>query len=188
MGSYTIAFHAAGAPPIIGAIIMFFIPKVKQHYPAATEAETFASISLLDVHHVSSQHFRDTMQKLNQNSGGGPSSTELEVINASDIFLGEKNTKRPEHVTISEIPVEIGSENESQEEEQRLLPTESEEKENQTHVTDENSTENKDNTHEKIDEVDEKQKLLQSDSHTDLKNDNNSLTGEVLKTIGISEA
>ena len=128
------------------------------------------------------------MQKLNQNSGGGPSSTELEVINASDIFLGEKNTKRPEHVTISEIPVEIGSENESQEEEQRLLPTESEEKENQTHVTHENSTENKDNTQEKIDEVDEKQKLLQSDSHTDLKNDNNSLTGEVLKTIGISEA
>lgn len=128
------------------------------------------------------------MQKLNQNSGGGPSSTELEVINASDIFLGEKNIRRPEHVTISEIPLEIGSENESREEEQKLLPTESEKKENQAHVTDENSTESKDNTHEKIDKVDEKQKLLQNDSHTDIKNDDDSLTGEVLKTVGISEA
>lgn len=168
-------------------------------YKSVTECEMFlnSEFSNLYIFRIKFEDFflysvisifiTDTMQKLNQNSGGGPSSTELEVIHASDIFLGEKNTRRPEHVTISEIPIEIGSENESQEE-QRLLPTESDKKENQTHVTDENSTENKENTHEKIDEVDEKQKLLQNDSHTDIKNDDDCLTGEVVKTIGISEA
>lgn len=30
LGSYTIAFHAAGTPPIIGACLMFFIPQPKQ--------------------------------------------------------------------------------------------------------------------------------------------------------------
>ena len=30
MGDYRIAFHVAGAPPILGAIMMFFIPKVEQ--------------------------------------------------------------------------------------------------------------------------------------------------------------
>ena len=30
MGDYKIAFHVAGAPPILGALLMFFIPKVTQ--------------------------------------------------------------------------------------------------------------------------------------------------------------
>lgn len=30
MGNYKMAFHVAGAPPILGAILMFFIPKVQQ--------------------------------------------------------------------------------------------------------------------------------------------------------------
>lgn len=30
MGNYRVAFHVAGAPPILGAILMFLIPKVEQ--------------------------------------------------------------------------------------------------------------------------------------------------------------
>lgn len=80
---------------------MFFIPKIKQNYPAVTEAQTFASISLLDVHHVSSQHFKDTMQRLNQNSGSGPAASELEVVHASQIFLNEKKSDTNHHVSRS---------------------------------------------------------------------------------------
>lgn len=30
LGSYNVAFHVAGVPPIIGALLMFFIPRHKQ--------------------------------------------------------------------------------------------------------------------------------------------------------------
>ena len=30
LGDYKVAFHVAGAPPILGALLMFFIPKVTQ--------------------------------------------------------------------------------------------------------------------------------------------------------------
>ncbi|XP_041350993.1 monocarboxylate transporter 10-like [Gigantopelta aegis] len=49
LGSYKIAFHAAGAPPILGAAIMFFIPAIKQNYPAVTEIEEFAAVSLHNI-------------------------------------------------------------------------------------------------------------------------------------------
>ncbi|XP_074650030.1 monocarboxylate transporter 10-like [Tubulanus polymorphus] len=50
MGSYNVAFHCAGAPPLIGAIIMFFIPKLVQHFPAVTHAEEEIIMSKLNLY------------------------------------------------------------------------------------------------------------------------------------------
>ncbi|KAK3096944.1 hypothetical protein FSP39_005008 [Pinctada imbricata] len=50
MGTYKIAFILAGMPPIIGSIIMCFIPRTRQAYPGATETHHFASMSMVDVY------------------------------------------------------------------------------------------------------------------------------------------
>ncbi|XP_064629022.1 monocarboxylate transporter 10-like [Lineus longissimus] len=46
LGTYSIPFYAAGVPPIIGALVMFAIPAVVQHYPHVTEAEEHQIMSL----------------------------------------------------------------------------------------------------------------------------------------------
>lgn len=46
MGSYKVAFHLSGAPPIIGAIIMFLIPKIKKHRQTP-EIDVMVSSTLL---------------------------------------------------------------------------------------------------------------------------------------------
>ncbi|KAK0048377.1 monocarboxylate transporter 10 [Biomphalaria pfeifferi] len=51
LGSYNIAFHIAGCPPIIGALIMFFIPRTKPNVPAVTTIEEFAAVSCHDIYH-----------------------------------------------------------------------------------------------------------------------------------------
>uniref|UniRef100_A0A0B7AVE6 Major facilitator superfamily (MFS) profile domain-containing protein n=1 Tax=Arion vulgaris TaxID=1028688 RepID=A0A0B7AVE6_9EUPU len=51
MGTYNIAFHVAGCPPIIGALLMFFIPKTVPNVPAVTTTEEFAAISCPDIYH-----------------------------------------------------------------------------------------------------------------------------------------
>lgn len=49
MKTYNIAFHVAGTPPIIGSLLMFFIPKVTQTLPAVTQADEFAAVSMTDI-------------------------------------------------------------------------------------------------------------------------------------------
>ncbi|XP_013390816.1 monocarboxylate transporter 10 [Lingula anatina] len=44
-GSYNSSFWYAGIPPIIGAAIMFLIPKHKQQFPAVFELEEFAAMA-----------------------------------------------------------------------------------------------------------------------------------------------
>lgn len=51
LGSYDLAFHLAGCPPILGALIMFFIPKQKQNVPAVNAIEEFAAVSCHDIYH-----------------------------------------------------------------------------------------------------------------------------------------
>lgn len=79
---------AAGVPPILGAIVMCFIPRVKQSYPAVTETQTFASISMLDVHLASSSRSAQ-LNQLNQQNGinGHPGTTsELEVVRIVELL------------------------------------------------------------------------------------------------------
>uniref|UniRef100_A0A8W8JER5 Monocarboxylate transporter 10 n=1 Tax=Magallana gigas TaxID=29159 RepID=A0A8W8JER5_MAGGI len=86
--SYEVAFVAAGVPPILGAIVMCFIPRVKQSYPAVTETQTFASISMLDVHLASSSRSAQ-LNQLNQQNGinGHPGTTsELEVVRIVELL------------------------------------------------------------------------------------------------------
>lgn len=51
LGTYNIAFHLAGCPPIIGALIMFFIPRTKPNVPAVTSIQEFAAVSCHDIYH-----------------------------------------------------------------------------------------------------------------------------------------
>ncbi|KAH9525015.1 hypothetical protein Btru_000111 [Bulinus truncatus] len=51
LGTYNIAFHIAGCPPILGALIMFFIPRTKPNVPAVTSIEEFAAVSCHDIYH-----------------------------------------------------------------------------------------------------------------------------------------
>lgn len=44
--NYDYAFYFAGVPPLVGAAVMFFIPKITSRTEeAGTQAEAFASIS-----------------------------------------------------------------------------------------------------------------------------------------------
>ncbi|CAI9737045.1 monocarboxylate transporter 10-like [Octopus vulgaris] len=62
MRNYNIAFHIAGTTPILGSLIMFFIPKITQQsdrlpnleiqantLPAVTQVDEFAAVSLTDM-------------------------------------------------------------------------------------------------------------------------------------------
>ncbi|XP_048771101.2 monocarboxylate transporter 10-like [Ostrea edulis] len=80
--TYEVAFVAAGVPPIVGAIMMCLIPRVKQSYPAVTETHTFASFSMLDVYHASTSRSAQ-LNQLNQVNGVNPhqgTTSELEVV------------------------------------------------------------------------------------------------------------
>lgn len=212
MGSYKVAFHAAGAPPILGAILMFLIPKVKQvdksHYPAATEAETFASISLLDIHHVSSQHFRDQIEKYKTSSGGGPAETELELVHASQIWNGEKTSGQSGNIDRSlstDDNENQNTEEESQRVENHIRDEESYTVENQEKTEDIEQLLEKDmkvvedrfesnieaeikNRNEITEESEEKQKLLSNVSQADSETTDDNLSKDILKSVGISEA
>ncbi|GFS13851.1 monocarboxylate transporter 10 [Elysia marginata] len=50
-GTYKIALHLAGIPPIIGAALMFFIPKTKPNVPAVLSIQEFAAVSCHDIYH-----------------------------------------------------------------------------------------------------------------------------------------
>jgi len=101
MGDYKVAFHVAGAPPIIGALLMFLIPKVQQSYPAVTETMEFASISMVDVYN----EVRVPKEKrATPTKTGGPSgpSAELEFIHSNELlFLGDG---KPRYITRPEKP------------------------------------------------------------------------------------
>ncbi|XP_033741270.1 monocarboxylate transporter 10-like [Pecten maximus] len=85
MHSYDLAFYIAGGTPILGSLLMFLIPKVKQNYPGVTEAENFASISMLDLRDRVSP--RVDMERYNGSARGGPSTTELQIVRADDIVF-----------------------------------------------------------------------------------------------------
>ncbi|XP_060068494.1 monocarboxylate transporter 10-like isoform X2 [Ylistrum balloti] len=85
MHSYDLAFYIAGGTPILGSLLMFLIPKVKQNYPGATEAENFASISMLDLRERVSP--RDIERYSSACTKTGPSTTELQIVNADDIVF-----------------------------------------------------------------------------------------------------
>ncbi|GFO48614.1 monocarboxylate transporter 10 [Plakobranchus ocellatus] len=50
-GTYKIAFHLAGIPPIVGCFLMFFIPKTKPNVPAVLSIQEFAAVSCHDIYH-----------------------------------------------------------------------------------------------------------------------------------------
>lgn len=50
-GTYNIALHLAGIPPIIGAALMFFIPKTKPNVPAVLSIQEFGAVSCHDIYH-----------------------------------------------------------------------------------------------------------------------------------------
>ncbi|XP_050394886.1 monocarboxylate transporter 10 [Patella vulgata] len=80
LGSYKIAFHVSGIPPIVGALCMFFIPRTKQNYPAVTEVEEFAAVSVHNIlENASDQDHRNY-------NGGGPAETELVVIKGGELL------------------------------------------------------------------------------------------------------
>lgn len=85
LGSYDIAFHVAGCPPIIGALIMFFIPKTKQMVPAVNVVEEFAAVSCHDIYH-----------------------SKISICNPSAAHINGAETRKesseaPEMITISEL-------------------------------------------------------------------------------------
>ncbi|KAK3610817.1 hypothetical protein CHS0354_038997 [Potamilus streckersoni] len=84
MGNYRVAFHVAGAPPILGAILMFFIPRVKQNFPGVTTSQEFASISKLDIYSSTTQEGKTS--KTEKTSATSGTSSEIVVIQASDIL------------------------------------------------------------------------------------------------------
>ncbi|GAB1605526.1 monocarboxylate transporter 10-like isoform X2 [Argonauta hians] len=49
MKTYNVAFHVAGTTPIVGSLLMFFIPKITQTLPAVTQVDEFAAVSLTDM-------------------------------------------------------------------------------------------------------------------------------------------
>lgn len=61
MKTYNIAFHVAGTPPILGSLLMFFIPKVKQTLPAVTQADEFAAVSMTDIMNESHATFSQSV-------------------------------------------------------------------------------------------------------------------------------
>ncbi|CAH1799429.1 unnamed protein product [Owenia fusiformis] len=83
MHTYRIAFHIAGAPPLIGALLMFLIPRVRQHFPAVSEVEDIAAMNMenLDEKKVgekTSEYFielnrkwRESNRNLDENSLSG---------------------------------------------------------------------------------------------------------------------
>lgn len=84
MGHYRIAFHVAGAPPILGSILMFLIPKVEQSFPAVTEAMEFASMSVMDVYSTVSVPGREAKPVKNGNPSGP--STEIQHLTSQDFI------------------------------------------------------------------------------------------------------
>lgn len=84
MHSYDLAFYIAGGTPILGSLVMFFIPKVKQNYPGATEVENFASISMMDLR---DRVTTKGVEMDRYNARGGPSTTELQIVRADDIVF-----------------------------------------------------------------------------------------------------
>lgn len=92
MGNYKVAFHIAGAPPILGAILMFLIPKVQQSFPAVTETMEFASISMVDIYNeVKVPRGRQVPERRTQ-SPSGPAA-EVEFIQSSELlYLGSSRS------------------------------------------------------------------------------------------------
>lgn len=92
MGNYRVAFHVAGAPPILGAIIMFLIPKVEQSFPAVTETMEFASMSVMDIYDKVKVPEKQPSKTLTNGGPSGPSgpATEIQFLTSQEV-LYEKN-------------------------------------------------------------------------------------------------
>ncbi|XP_052808746.1 monocarboxylate transporter 10-like isoform X2 [Mya arenaria] len=110
LGDYRIAFHVAGAPPILGALMMFLIPKVDQSFPAVTEAMEFASVSMMDVY----KEVRVPSHKLGHTQANGAPSgpySELQLITSQELLVigskyrlpsGDNEDEPDEHTTAAE--------------------------------------------------------------------------------------
>ncbi|KAH3726081.1 monocarboxylate transporter 10-like [Dreissena polymorpha] len=95
-GDYRIAFHIAGVPPILGAIIMFLIPKLDQSYPAVTEAMEFASVSNIDVFKdvtVSASASSLRHQVLMKAPAKSGPATEMQVLTSQELLVFSKPHK-----------------------------------------------------------------------------------------------
>ncbi|XP_059166367.1 monocarboxylate transporter 10-like [Physella acuta] len=108
LGSYNIAFHVAGCPPVLGALIMFFIPRTKPNVPAVTSIEEFAAVSCHDIYHsklaIGNDSSVDPPPKAN--------SPHAEVIIIGDIDeLGKLTTALPQDVSnnADNSPVELNN-------------------------------------------------------------------------------
>lgn len=116
MNSYRVAFHAAGAPPILGAILMFLIPKHEEHHPAVSEMEEFVAMSCPDIY---SSRLLSTSDVKGASSpaaaeaaivmeNGGPSKTEMIVLSDRDVY----DKLRAEGAIPGEVDLDEGIEDE----------------------------------------------------------------------------
>lgn len=103
LGSYRIAFHAAGAPPILGAIIMFLIPRHKQSERAVTDIEEFVAVSCPNIYNsrLVSTDKNGSVPVAVRTDKGGPSNTELIIISGEQAYsrlqmLTNQRTSRDE--------------------------------------------------------------------------------------------
>ncbi|XP_046550192.1 monocarboxylate transporter 10-like [Haliotis rubra] len=103
LGSYNIAFHCAGAPPIIGAIIMFLIPRTKQTYPGVTDTQEFAALSQQNIF-AGPDH--DDELKVN---GKGPSATEMIVVEGHDLLEEFAASSDKQALYKEEVKAELSS-------------------------------------------------------------------------------
>ncbi|XP_076466855.1 monocarboxylate transporter 10-like [Babylonia areolata] len=120
--SYRVAFHAAGAPPIIGALLLFLIPRHKERHPAVSEVEEFVAVSCPDIYNsrvLSSSDMKGSMGAVNMTENGGPSRTELIVVSDRDVYdklraegaLPEHGDKGEDEVLAEEEEVDTAEEN-----------------------------------------------------------------------------
>ncbi|XP_045197164.2 monocarboxylate transporter 10-like isoform X2 [Mercenaria mercenaria] len=89
MGNYNLAFHIAGAPPILGAVIMFLIPKVEQSFPAVTETMEFASMSVMDIYNEVKVPAKPATKDVKNGVPSGPS-TEIQILTSQELIYPDK--------------------------------------------------------------------------------------------------
>ncbi|XP_060607305.1 monocarboxylate transporter 10-like [Ruditapes philippinarum] len=89
MGNYNLAFHIAGAPPILGSIFMFLIPTVEQSFPAVTETMEFASMSVVDIYDAVKVPSKPVVKDSKNNVPSGPS-TEIQILTSQELIYPDK--------------------------------------------------------------------------------------------------
>ncbi|CAG5133249.1 unnamed protein product, partial [Candidula unifasciata] len=97
LGTYNIAFHIAGCPPILGALLMFFIPRAAPNVPAVTTTEEFAAVSLPEIYHSNTRLEVNVSPPPKVNSTVSPQVITIDDV--SSLVLINENTNNNQAAT-----------------------------------------------------------------------------------------